>query len=45
MQQQPKSRQVMNLVKKIFFQKNENLFVISKKSKYRPRRDEIKLVV
>ena len=45
MQQQPKSRQVMNLVKKMFFQKNENLFVISEKSKYRPRRDEIKLVV
>ena len=38
MQQQPKSRQVMNLVKKIFFQKNEDVFVISEKLKYTPRR-------
>ena len=45
MQQQPKSRQVMNLVKKMFFQKNEDVFVISEKLKYMPSRDETKLVV
>ena len=46
MQQQPKSRQVMNLVKKMFFQKNEDVFVISEKLKFTPRRDnETKLLV
>ena len=45
MQQQPKSRQVMNLVKKMFFQKNEDVFVISEKLKYTPMRDDTKLVI
>ena len=45
MQQQPKSRQVMNLVKKMFFQINKDVFMISEKLKYMPRRDKTKLVV
>ena len=45
-QQQSKSRQVMNLVKKMFFQKNQDVFVIFEKLKFTPRRDDkTKLVV
>ena len=33
------------MVKKMFFQTNEDVFVISEKLKYMPRRDKNKLVV